>query len=126
MSRSLVLCLLTAMPAAVLPWGVVRADDGGTLAFGNENITASLKVHAGHLTLNAVENKQVSASLAPGELFTLTLEDGREIHSSAMRLSGKLEKSAIAPDDGAARPAARKAGQQLCADMEDEARLTGA
>ncbi|MEO8870081.1 MAG: enterotoxin [Granulicella sp.] len=106
---------LTLLDAGVL------AQGSGTQRFGNQSITATLQLQGGHLVIASVEDKRTHAALKPQEAFVLSMQDGREIRSSAMQMVGKAATTAIARDEKASRAAAHEPGKKICAELMDTA-----
>ena len=111
--------LLSASP--VFPSLFASAQQAPSQAFGNESITAHLKVQNKHLLLESVEARGNPPVLRPLEAFVLVSDDHREIASSAMELISEPEVKPIAPDPQASRAAARLSGKQICADLKEQA-----
>jgi hypothetical protein len=109
------LCAAIAFVALLQPGAVAQVQ-----VFGNRNITAAVQVQHDHLSIAAVVNRRTHAALRLGEVFVLVLESGREIRSSAMRLTSRPAVSLLPQDASSSRAAAHVPGRQMCADLLDE------
>ncbi len=89
--------------------------------FGNEAITAHLRVQDKHLLLESIEAGGNATVLKPLDAFVLLTNDHREIASSAMDLISLPEVTPLAANPQASRAAARLPGKQVCADLMEHA-----
>ncbi len=104
--------------------GPLLAESGQPHRFESGGIAARLSLKDGHLSIPSIEDGATHATIEPLEAFVLVLKDGREIKSSAMRLTSALEESPLPTELSASRAAARIAGKQVCANLEDTASST--
>ncbi len=89
-------------------------------ALENDALGIELSDAGGQLHWRQFDNRLASTHQAPGgELFSLQLRDGRSIRASDMQLEGEVHCAPLAANAGAARAAARYAGQSLHALLRD-------
>jgi len=91
--------------------------------FGNDAITAHLRVEDHHLLLDSVEARGSADALKPLNAFVLALEDRREIPSSAMEIVAQPERTSLAADPQASRASEHLPGKQICADLKEHTGL---
>jgi hypothetical protein len=107
---------VAAARSAARPCHAIREADG---AFCYQSASAFTKT-----MVDALCNRRLRISgretLQPREAFVLVLQNGREIHSSTMRLMGMPAISLLPQENGASRAAAHERGRQICADLLDE------
>src|ERR1700729_3790905 len=79
------------------------AQQASDQVFGNEAITAHLRVQDKHLLLESIEAGGNATVLKPLDAFVLLSNDHREIASSAMDLISLPEVTPLAADPQASR-----------------------
>ncbi|MGH9594315.1 MAG: hypothetical protein ACRD5L_14580, partial [Bryobacteraceae bacterium] len=89
----------------------------GVYELKGQRLEARFAVARGSLRVAWVKDLASGAKLAPGEVFSLKLRDGRVIAASAMKLSTGPVEEAVTPIPAASRAAERVAGRRLCADL---------
>lgn len=99
------------------------AQQAPVQVFGNDAITAHLRVQDNHLLLESVEARGSGTALRPLNAFVLLLDDRREIASSAMELVAQPEETLLAADPQASRAGAHLPGKQICADLKEHTGL---
>ena len=87
--------------------------------FGNDAITAHLRVQDNHLLLESIEARGNVAALKPLDAFVLVLDDRLEIASSAMELIAEPEVTPLAADPLDSRAGAHLPGTHICADLKE-------
>lgn len=111
--------LLTVLLLSASSFGV--AQQAQDQVFGNEAMTAHIRVQNKHLVLESIEAGRDSTVLKPLDAFVLVTDHHRKIASSGMDLISVPELSTLAADSQASRAAARLPGKQICADLKEEA-----
>ncbi|HKE92475.1 MAG TPA: hypothetical protein VKB45_19235 [Gemmatimonadales bacterium] len=105
--------------AARMPRVLARAaPDELTLA--NDFVSASWSVSEGRLIALRLVDRASGATLAlPPDVFTLLLQGGAVVGSSALRVRGAPRIEPLAAEPRAARLAQRHAGRQVVVELED-------
>jgi len=107
--------------AARFPRPILRglADD---LTLANDLVSASWSVSDGSLKAVRVVDRATSAALAlPPDVFSLLLQDGESVGSSALALRSAPRIETLHADPGAARSSERVPGKQVVAELADGA-----
>jgi hypothetical protein len=104
------------LSASLFAAGVQQAP---AQVFGNNAITAHLRVQDNHLLLESIEARGNVAALKPLNAFVLVLDDRLDIASSAMELIAEPEVTPLAADPQASRAGAHLPGKQICADLKE-------
>jgi hypothetical protein len=103
--------------AFLLPNPFLHSQDNLRLAAGP--LAATIKVDHGHLIDTSVHDGLSGRTISLGDAFSLVMQDGRIIRASQMHLEQAPALLPLAADTSASRAAARIAGNQTCADLDD-------
>lgn len=89
------------------------------VSIGNRHIVARVEVTSQHLLISSIEGAAERQKISPIDAFVIVMRDDRIVRSSEMTLQSGLKRSRIPAISSSSRAAARIAGEQLCANLED-------
>jgi len=119
MARALTCASLLLMCKAILAAGSnVQSTDAYELS--GPRLSARFEVDHGTLRVAWIRDAADGVSLAPGEAFSLQLQDGHVIAASQMKMVAVPREELLAPKPDASSAAERIQGRRLCADLSTE------